>query len=271
MIIYGKIGSEAEKYAKTDKFTFADVDTGKIIDVEDGVIRATSIQVNKTSVVLNKDKDITVIAVVNPADATDITITWTTSDESVATVKDGKITAVGAGTATVTATTANGLTATVRVTVKDPVVEVTEIILDKDELTLETGTTETLTATVTPDNATDKTVTWTTSDEKVATVDENGKVTAVSVGTATITATTTGKTATCTVTVTDPIITIASTQLSQTDYTYDGTAKEPTVTVKDANGNVVDAANYDVEFSNNNPIHFSFSCPMGISLTLKYY
>ena len=83
-----------------------------------------------------------------------------------------------------------------------PFVAVESVSLDKTELSLEVGATETLTATVLPDNATKKDVIWTSSDPAVATVDEEGKVTAVAEGTATITAISDGLyTATCTVTV----------------------------------------------------------------------
>ena len=84
-------------------------------------------------------------------------------------------------------------------------VAVESVTLNKTELTLEVGDEETLTATVAPDNATNKTVTWSSSDSAVATV-ANGKVTAVAAGTATITATADGKSATCTVTVNAPVI-----------------------------------------------------------------
>ena len=109
-----------------------------------------------------------------------ITLDWSSSDTSVATVDNGIVTAVGAGTATITATTPTGKTATCTVTVKET------IKLEKpDSLDLKAGETVTLTATTNPAN---KDVTWTSSDESVATVD-NGKVTAVGAGTATITAT----------------------------------------------------------------------------------
>lgn len=84
---------------------------------------------------------------------------------------------------------------------------VTSVSLDKEELALTVGEEVTLSATVLPDNATDKTVTWSSSNENVATVDENGKVTAIAAGEATITVTTTDgeKTANCVVTVTDEV------------------------------------------------------------------
>ncbi len=90
------------------------------------------------------------------------------------------------------------------VTVEAKTIKVTSVAVSPTSLNLEVGQTGTLTATVKPDNATNKTVTWTTSDAKVATVDNNGVVTAVGKGTATITAAADGKTAACTVTVKVP-------------------------------------------------------------------
>jgi len=81
-------------------------------------------------------------------------------------------------------------------------VAVTGVTLNKSEETISVGNTETLIATVVPSNATDKTVTWASDDEEVATV-LNGVVMGVSAGTATITATASGKTATCEITVTN--------------------------------------------------------------------
>jgi uncharacterized protein (TIGR02145 family) len=129
-------------------------------------------------------------------------VTWTSSDNSIATVADdGVVSAVAAGAATITAT-AGEQTATCAVTVTP--VAVTGISLDKTTLPLTIGETYTLTATVSPDNATDKTVTWTSSDNSVANV-AGGVVTAVADGVATITATAGGQTATCTVTVLDGV------------------------------------------------------------------
>jgi len=118
------------------------------------------------------------------------------------------VTAVAAGTATITVTTVDGgKTATCAVTVTaagTPAVAVSGVTLDKTTLILTVGRTETLVATVAPDDATDKSVTWASDDETIATVDNTGKVTALAAGTAIITVTTVdgGKTATCDVTVT---------------------------------------------------------------------
>lgn len=84
-------------------------------------------------------------------------------------------------------------------------IAVTAVILDKTNLRLEEGKTETIVSTVQPDDATDKTVTWSSSDSAVATVDETGKVTAVKIGNATITAKAGSKTETCKVVVIAPI------------------------------------------------------------------
>ena len=92
-------------------------------------------------------------------------------------------------------------------TFADPTVHVTGVTLDKTSLTMAPGETATLVATVAPENATDKTISWSSSDEKVATVDSNGKVTAKSVGTAVIVVLTDDgyKTATCNITVAPPV------------------------------------------------------------------
>ncbi len=165
-----------------------------------------SVALNKTSLALEIGESETLSVTVLPNNATDKSIIWVSSAQSVATVVNGKVTAVGGGTTTITATTSNGKKATCSVTVNEPapeIIEVTSISLSQTSLTLEIGESQTLTAAVLPDNATDKSVTWSSSEPSVATV-ENGKVTAVSGGTTTITATTSnGKTAQCIITVED--------------------------------------------------------------------
>ena len=166
-------------------------------------VEVTGISVDKTSVSIPQATTATVKATVTPSNATNKSVKWTSSNESVATVSGGVIKGISIGTATITATTNNGKTATVKVTVtkNDSIVDATGVTISPSSLTLTTGKTDTLTATVTPSNATDKTVTWSSSNDSVAKV-SNGTVTAVSEGTATITAkTSNGKTATATVTV----------------------------------------------------------------------
>ncbi|MGN0812590.1 MAG: Ig-like domain-containing protein [Candidatus Coproplasma sp.] len=178
-------------------------------------VAVTAVTLNKESVELQlgTTTTVTLTAIVTPDNATDKTVTWTTSAESVATVENGVVTAVGVGTATITAT-AGGKSDTCAVTVKPApagVVAVTGVTLDQTTASLKMGATEsvTLTATVAPANATNKAVSWASDNTSVATVDQSGVVTAVSAGTATITVTTAdgNKTATCVVTVAaaDPV------------------------------------------------------------------
>ena len=130
-------------------------------------------------------------------------VSWATSDTDVITVSNGKITAVGAGFATVTATVGEK-SATCAVYVSAAYTLVEEITLDRTSLSLTQGTAFSLTATVTPTNATNQTLFWASSDSAVVTV-ENGVVVAVSEGTATVTVISAdGASATCAVTVTDP-------------------------------------------------------------------
>ena len=173
------------------------------------IVDATDITLDKTSISILEGESASVKATVKPDNASDKSVSWSTSDASVATVAGGNIKGVAPGTATITAKTANNLTAEVTVTVKknDNIVKPTGVTVSPSTLSLESGATGTLTATVTPSNATDKSVTWSSSNTSVATV-SNGTVTAVGAGTATITATTSnGKTATATVTVTGKSVT----------------------------------------------------------------
>ena len=127
----------------------------------------------------------TVAYTLEPADTTEDDVTLSVADESIAKLEGNKLVAVSDGTTKITATSGIVKTsAKVTVTTK-----VEQIVLNKTEGVLTVGNSVTVTATVTPDNATNTTVNWTSSDEKVATVDSNGKVTAVAAGNATIKAT----------------------------------------------------------------------------------
>jgi uncharacterized protein YjdB len=168
-------------------------------------VPVTGLTLTPVSVTLEEGGRTTLTATVAPANATNKTVTWDSDNKAVATVSNGTVTAVKAGTANITAKAGN-ITRSCKVTVtakKPAEIAVTGITLDAASITLDKGKTRTLTATVAPANATNKTVTWTTSDAKVATV-SNGTVTAVDKGTATITAKAGDKTAACTVTVNAP-------------------------------------------------------------------
>ncbi|MDR1156188.1 MAG: SUMF1/EgtB/PvdO family nonheme iron enzyme [Bacteroidales bacterium] len=169
---------------------------------EDEPVQATDVTLDKSTLTLTVGATETLKATVTPDNAADKTLTWTSSAPAIATVEDGLVRAVAKGAATITAVTANGKTAICAVTVDESApVQATDVTLDKSTLTLAVGATETLKATVTPDNAADKTLTWTSSAPAIATV-EDGLVRAVAKGVATITAATAnGKTETCAVTV----------------------------------------------------------------------
>ena len=177
-------------------------------------------------------------ASVSPEAASDRVVSWSSSDRSVATVdKTGTVQGLKPGTATVTAT-AEGKSGTCAVTVKAKVVNVTEVTLDKTELTLTEGETETLTATVKPDNADNRKVTWSSDKTEIATVDGAGRVTAVKAGEAVITVTTEdgGKTATCRVTVKAKAVGVTEVTLNKTELTLTERETETlTATVKPDN------------------------------------
>lgn len=173
-------------------------------------VSVTGVTLNKIVLKLYTGGSETLKATITPANATNKYVTWTSSKPTVATVDaNGKVTAKSIGMADITVTTKDGgYTATCRVgVVRRPAgdVSVTGVTLNKTTLKLGKGTSETLTATIAPTNATNKKVTWMSSDEAVATVDASGKVTGVANGTATITVTTEdgGYTATCAVEVAD--------------------------------------------------------------------
>ncbi len=181
------------------------------VKVSTKVVPVTLITLDKTSLSMQVGETETITATVNPDNATDKTVTWGSSDVSVATVSDGIITAKKSGEATITAKSGSCI-AECKVTIT---VSAESVTLDKTTLSLAIGESATLTATVKPDDATDKNVTWTSSDELVVKVD-NGKVTAIKSGKATVTAKCGGKTAECVVTVTVPVssITLDKTTLS---------------------------------------------------------
>lgn len=140
---------------------------------------------------LNDGNETTVEATVSPADATDVKVSYASTDEVVATVdKDGKVQILQPGECDIVTTlTQEGKKVVEKKTHIKAFYEVEGITLDKTEGILTAGNTVTLNATVLPEEIADETiVTWTSSDEKVATVDENGKVTAIAAGEATITA-----------------------------------------------------------------------------------
>ena len=169
-------------------------------------VAVTGVTLNKNNTTIYTGRTETLTATIQPADATNKAVTWTSNNTGVATVNNGVVTGVSVGSATITVKTADGgFTATCTVTVEEaPIVHPTGVSISKTSINLQIGGSETLTATVTPADANNKNVTWSTSDATVAAVDKNGKITGIKAGNATITATTEdgNKTATCSVTVT---------------------------------------------------------------------
>jgi len=160
-------------------------------------VAVTDVTLNKTTLLLSRGSTETLTATVTPNNATNKSVTWTSSDTSKATVSTtGEVTAVAEGLATITVTADGGKTATCEVLIYT--MFVTQVTLPASRF-LPIGGKEILTATIAPANATNKSVTWTSSDTGIATVSITGEVTAVAEGLATITVTTAdgNKTAAC--------------------------------------------------------------------------
>ena len=216
---------------------------------EGTIVAVTKVELNKTTLELHVEDTETLTATVTPTTATNKAVTWSSSDTGVATVENGKVTAVAEGTATITAK-AGDQTAECEVTVVAKgvtIVHVTSVTLNKTTLSLTVGGEETLMATVKPDDATNKTVTWTSSNTGVTTVDSNGKVTAVAAGEATITAKAGNQTAKCEVTVTaaeEATVPVESITLNETELTLnEGGVFQLTATVSPS-----DATDAEVEW-----------------------
>lgn len=173
-------------------------------------IAVTGVTIAPKTASVDVDATTKLNSTVAPSTATNKAVSYKSSDNAVATVSsNGTVTGIAEGEVTITVTTQDGNKSdTATVTVKKAVVNVTGVTLDKTTLSLQEGATGNLVATVAPSTATDKTVTFASSDVAIATVDNTGKVTAVKPGDADITVTTKdgSKTAKCTLTVTEPVV-----------------------------------------------------------------
>ena len=223
------------------------------VTVKAKAIGVTEVTLDKTELTLTEGETETLTATVRPDNADNRKVTWSSDKTEIATVDGaGRVTAVKAGEAVVTVMTEDGgRTATCAVTVKAKTVSVTEVTLDRAELTLTEGETETLTATVKPDNADNRKVTWSSDKTEIATVDGAGKVTAVKAGEAVVTVTTEdgGKTATCKVTVKAKVVPVTGVDVKPWSVTIgaNGTTKL-TCTVAPSN-----ATNRNVRWESDNP------------------
>ena len=202
------IGQELTWYSEDEKIAYVD-QNGTVCALGGGSTRISvftsnglsascdvNVEVHVTCIMITPDELHVTIGsvyqlepVILPASATDKSIIWTSSDESVATVESGLIVAISEGTAVISAQTHNGLTATVTVLVFIPVESIVITGTSGKLWPIEPMNSLQLTASILPDNATDKTLTWTSSDPAVASVDQSGKVTALAEGNVEITVT----------------------------------------------------------------------------------
>ena len=198
----------------------------------DKLVAVSSITIDgEQTLTLKVNEVATLVATVLPDNATDKTIEWTSSDNDVVEVARGRLLAHKAGDAVITATAKDGQGAKATVTVK-VIVEAESVEVSGAKHVAINGTV-TFAATVAPENATDKTVTWTTDNDKIATVDKNGVLTGVAEGKVVVTATTAnGKTATATVYVTKVAIDGTQDEVYNTVDAF-ATNGEDIVTVKD--------------------------------------
>lgn len=222
-----KEGSAVIKVSAGDKSATCSV---TVNDPSTRAVAVTGISLDAVSINLDEENTVAVLtATILPENATDKSVTWSSSDESVVTVQNGVVSAVGAGQAIITASSSNNLRATCAVFVTGnfntgPIIpsdgSVTGIVLNKTILSLTIGETDQLDATVIPSDAENKNVSWSSSNPNVVTVN-NGLVTAASAGTATITVTTEdgGFTAQCEVTVSEQVVDVDSISLDKASLT----------------------------------------------------
>ena len=222
----------------TAKSNNGKIATCKVTVINPASVAVSSVGLNSTSITLKNIRNYKLTATVSPSNASKKTIIWTSSNSNVARVDaNGNVTAVNAGTATITAKSNNGKTTTCKVTVINPASVAVSSVGLKSSTTIVKGKTEKLTATVSPSNASNKAVTWTSSNSNVARVDANGNVTAVNAGTATITAkSNNGKIATCKVTVNNPYKTRAVKFTVNVPASF---KQKHYVEILDANNNVI--------------------------------
>ena len=201
-------------------------------------VSVESVNLNENSITIEEGKTKTLIATVMPENATNKNIDWSSTDESVATVKNGVIEGKGPGKTTVTVTTVDKeLKASCEVTVEAKTIPVDSIKLNKTSTTIKEGTTETLIATVLPENATDQNVNWSSADESIVTV-KDGVIEGKGPGKTIVTVTTVDKElkASCEVTVEAKSISVDSVELDKRSITVEiGKTEALIATVKPDN------------------------------------
>lgn len=177
----------------------------------------TEVKVSPASYSMYENETVSLSATVLPAEVADKSVTWSSSNTAVATVtSDGRVTSKTQGNCEIYATAKNGVRGVCKLQVNHKVIPVESITLTMPEVRLYQGEKTKLGYTIYPTNADDKTVTWSTSNPSVVSVDQNGEINALVPGTAVITATAQGKTATCKVTVVRRSIPVESVTLDNT-------------------------------------------------------
>ena len=200
-------------------------------------ILVSGIVLSSNNVNLIPTQTLQLLATISPANANNQTVVWSSNNLAVATVSNGLITAIATGSANITVSSTDGsnIFAIVLVTITAiPVIPVSNITLNQTSAILHPTNILALTASITPSNASDKTVTWSSSSIN-ATVDSSGIVTAVSAGSAVISATTMSGnlTAICTLTITVPVISVSISPTSTTVNT--GSTRQLTATIVPSN------------------------------------
>ena len=232
---------------------------------------------------------------IEPSNATNKKVSFAVSDKNIVGFDaNGNLVGVSVGTATVTLKSSNDKTATVNVTVKEKEIDVTGITLSSKEVTVSEGSSKTITAKIAPSNASNKTVTWTSSDKSIATVD-NGKIKGIKQGSAVIKATTVnGLTAEVKVKVTakssfgayEHVFIIGIDGLGATykkvsspnfdkifgNYAYRHDAKTETVTISAQNwGSILTGVSYDKHGFTNSSIEKNSRTSKSSNLSIFYY
>ena len=192
----------------------------RLLENESKAVEVESISIDKTNITLLVDETKTIVATIIPENAEDKSITWSSSDENIASVVDGQITGRKVGTAIITVTAQNGVTVTAKVNVianDTEMIDVSSISLKAEKTNIDVGNTIKVKTTISPDNATDKTIEWSSSDDNIATV-SGGEVTGINPGNAIITAkSSNGKESSVTITV--KAIQASSVSLNKKDIT----------------------------------------------------
>lgn len=181
---------------------------------KDTTVHPTAVSLNKTSLALTVGEEETLTAVFTPSDVTNKNVTWSSGNPSVASVSNGKVTAIAKGTTNITVTSEDGgLTATCLVSVDN--VHVSGVTIEPaGGILLKVGETRQLSAKISPANAFDPSVSWSSSSDAIATVSSNGLVTAVSSGVATVKVTTVDGGLTAETTVSVAGLTLSETEIS---------------------------------------------------------